>query len=67
MFIGCAWKPKTNTLSTKKFGAKNFGGNIFGGKNFGDLLPYFGVNFGENRKKIGEFFFGDFSFLFADF
>ena len=49
-----------NTLSTKNIGAKNFGGNIFGGKNFGELLPYFGVNFGENRKKFGGVFFWDF-------
>ena len=48
------------TLSTKNFGAKNFGGNIFGGKNFGELLPYFGVNFGENRTKIRWYFFSDF-------
>ena len=45
-------------MSTNNFGAKNFGGNIFGGKNYGEFLPYFGVNFGENSKKIGDFFLG---------
>ena len=41
-------------MCTKNFGTKIFGGNIFGGKKFGKLLPYFGVNFGENGKNIGE-------------
>ena len=52
-------RSSSNTLCTKNFGGKNFGGNIFGGTNFGELLPYFGVNFGENGNKIRwNFFFG---------
>ena len=47
-------------IEYQNFGGKNFGGNIFGGKNFGEILPYFGVNFGENRKKFGGVFFWDF-------
>ena len=55
---GSGWIILEFTLSTKNFGAKKIGGNIFGGKNFGELLPYFGVNFGENRKNSGVIFLG---------